>query len=994
MEIFHLHYRGLPRSFFKLFTISFPLFCLLISWAASTTTSPSPPSSLAAAEAIRNRGYSLFAAIIDATATDANSWNGTGTILAPPDFAFSFATAKFNSHRRAPPRPSTSLLLYHTLKQTLTWHNLTTCSDGHELRTLYENRCVFVSTNLHGELSVAGTKKTVMAVKIRQPDLYVDDQLTVHGVDSVLDPSSASKCSFPEQSTVEIKTEIDGSYLDHAVRALRRRGFSMVATAMAIKRSDLMSLTTLTVFAPSDLSLFSASNGFRYDFRYHVVPNRIRFADLARLPVGTEIETIAPNKTVMIGSVNGVVTVNDVPIDGSEIYHNQWVVVVSVRRTFDDAEDSEVNSQFSSGFSNSGRAQIPSTAPSYSIDSDVKTQPSDSDGVPSPAHSYYGDSKTQFPVESPLFGDAGIPSPSPIYTGQGDSIVGQDDAVRDSRRSPAESPFADVNSSPAKSPFANFNSSPAESPFANLNSSPTVSPVCSNGVVSTISEEVEGQDLFCPLTVRTEAASTVHVDQSSSSADRGQLSEESTQSASSDARAPSDEQESGPLSEIPSVEMAKLQAGTKTSGVTFSKSNNKCPINASHLDPNLVNRFRNQRNLQCPSLPLNKSISHFGESGFKLTNHGDLFGYSSKPTSQISHPSTYFNKICGRPIGFSSKPASHILRAAAPDSPQEANPDGAADVSKRSKTFQLAIVFGLWYFQNIVFNIYNKKALNIFPFPWLLASFQLFVGSLWMLFLWSFKLQPCPKISKPFIVALLGPALFHTIGHISACVSFSKVAVSFTHVIKSSEPVFSVVFLSFLGDTYPIKVWLSILPIVLGCSLAAVTEVSFNFQGLWGALISNVGFVLRNIYSKKSLQSFKEVNGLNLYGWISIISLFYLFPVAVFVEGSQWVAGYRLAIQSIGKPSTFYLWVILSGVFYHLYNQSSYQALDDISPLTFSVGNTMKRVVVIVSTVLVFRNPVRPLNALGSAIAIFGTFLYSQATSTKSAKKIEGEKKS
>ncbi|CAH8380964.1 unnamed protein product [Eruca vesicaria subsp. sativa] len=327
-----------------------------------------------------------------------------------------------------------------------------------------------------------------------------------------------------------------------------------------------------------------------------------------------------------------------------------------------------------------------------------------------------------------------------------------------------------------------------------------------------------------------------------------------------------------------------------------------------------------------------------------------------------------------------SRSVATAASAANPDSEEEA---AAAAATKKAKNLQLAIVFGLWYFQNIVFNIFNKKALNVFPYPWLLASFQLFAGSVWMLILWSFKLYPCPKISKPFIVALLGPALFHTIGHISACVSFSKVAVSFTHVIKSAEPVFSVIFSSFLGDTYPLAVWLSILPIVMGCSLAAVTEVSFNLGGLSGAMISNVGFVLRNIYSKRSLQSFKEIDGLNLYGCISILALVYLFPVAVFVEGGQWVQGYHKAIASVGKPSTFYIWVLLSGVFYHLYNQSSYQALDEISPLTFSVGNTMKRVVVIVSTVLVFRNPVRPLNALGSAIAIFGTFLYSQATAKK-----------
>lgn len=432
--------------------------------------------------------------------------------------------------------------------------------------------------------------------------------------------------------------------------------------------------------------------------------------------------------------------------------------------------------------------------------------------------------------------------------------------------------------------------------------------------------------------------------------------------------------------------MLSLNVVPSSSSVTFTKPNPHFSINASpKLKRNLLSRFNAQQNLHCL-----RATSQLYDSRLKSPK------ISLMPTCQIQHPTTKLislNRFLSPQFEFSAKPRHQIVKAV-PD----ANPEGESlappSNNPKSKSLKLALVFGLWYFQNIVFNIYNKKVLNIFPFPWLLASFQLFVGSIWMLGLWSLKLQPCPKITKPFIIALLGPALFHTIGHISACVSFSKVAVSFTHVIKSAEPVFSVIFSSVLGDRYPIQVWLSILPIVLGCSLAAVTEVSFNVQGLWGALISNVGFVLRNIYSKRSLQNFKEVDGLNLYGWITILSLFYLFPVAIFVEGSQWIPGYYKALEAIGQKSTFYIWVLVSGVFYHLYNQSSYQALDEISPLTFSVGNTMKRVVVIVSSVLVFRNPVRPLNGLGSAIAILGTFLYSQATAKKKAKKIEGEKSS
>ncbi|XP_047955569.1 xylulose 5-phosphate/phosphate translocator, chloroplastic [Salvia hispanica] len=398
------------------------------------------------------------------------------------------------------------------------------------------------------------------------------------------------------------------------------------------------------------------------------------------------------------------------------------------------------------------------------------------------------------------------------------------------------------------------------------------------------------------------------------------------------------------------------------SNVILSKPSNRHRINGSLLDRNRAQSVRNQVNGFSPAAPI----------------------------CRIPESRSDFGRFPVLPLGKFSRFPSQKAGAAASGAPQESSPDGEIEAPKSGMNKKLAIVFGLWYFQNIVFNIYNKKVLNIFPYPWLLASFQLFCGSVWMLMLWSSKLQPCPKIDKSFIIALLGPALFHTVGHISACVSFSKVAVSFTHVIKSAEPVFTVIFSSLIGDSYPLKVWLSILPIVFGCSLAAVTEVSFNFGGLWGAMISNVGFVLRNVYSKKSLHRFKEVNGLNLYGWITILSLFYLFPVAVFVEGSQWVAGYHKAVASV-NPSTFYLWVLVSGIFYHLYNQSSYEALDDISPLTFSVGNTMKRVVVIIASVLVFRNPVRPLNALGSAIAIFGTFLYSQATAKKP--KVEGAEK-
>lgn len=75
-------------------------------------------------------------------------------------------------------------------------------------------------------------------------------------------------------------------------------------------------------------------------------------------------------------------------------------------------------------------------------------------------------------------------------------------------------------------------------------------------------------------------------------------------------------------------------------------------------------------------------------------------------------------------------------------------------------------------------------------------------------------------------------AVAHTIGHVAATVSMSKVAVSFTHIIKSGEPAFSVLVSRFLlGEAFPMPVYLSLVPIIGGCALAAVTELNFNMTG-------------------------------------------------------------------------------------------------------------------------------------------------------------------
>ncbi|KAJ1403518.1 Sugar phosphate transporter domain [Sesbania bispinosa] len=142
--------------------------------------------------------------------------------------------------------------------------------------------------------------------------------------------------------------------------------------------------------------------------------------------------------------------------------------------------------------------------------------------------------------------------------------------------------------------------------------------------------------------------------------------------------------------------------------------------------------------------------------------------------------------------------------------------------------------------------------------------------------------------------------------------------------------------------------------IVVGSGLIVGTK------GFMGAMISNLAFVFRNIFSKKGMKGI-SVSGMNYYACISILSLLILTPFAIAVEGPKvWAAGWQTTVSQIGP--NFVWWVGAQSVFFHLYDQVSYMSLDQISPLTFSIGNTMKRISVIVSFILIFHTPVQPIN--------------------------------
>merc|ERR1712232_445563 len=83
--------------------------------------------------------------------------------------------------------------------------------------------------------------------------------------------------------------------------------------------------------------------------------------------------------------------------------------------------------------------------------------------------------------------------------------------------------------------------------------------------------------------------------------------------------------------------------------------------------------------------------------------------------------------------------------------------------------------------------------------------------------------------------------------------------------------------------------------------------------------------------------------------------------------------------DSDSKDKTLFIQLILSGLFHYLNNEVMYLALSNVHPVTLAVGNTLKRIVIMVISLLVFRNPITLQAGIGCAIGLAGALLYSLA---------------
>lgn len=327
-----------------------------------------------------------------------------------------------------------------------------------------------------------------------------------------------------------------------------------------------------------------------------------------------------------------------------------------------------------------------------------------------------------------------------------------------------------------------------------------------------------------------------------------------------------------------------------------------------------------------------------------------------------------------------------LRREQASSVPQIIMSDDSQATSKNDGVARMAIGFFFWYAANVSFNIVNKQALGLFPHAWSVSCIQLAMVVSCSAVGWITGLVPLPRqaLQDGFFWKLLPAAICHALGNGLTSVAFSWGSVSFTHVVKCSEPIWMAlgIFLS-TGNKIPRAHLLALIPIMMGVALASAGEMSFTTTGFCAALASTICFAGRGILSKRLMTGGEEsMSPLNVYAMDSALALLFTLPVAALADG-QWLASGGLgSLVASGHGMQLAYYLFSTGLAYYAYNAIAFKLLGKLDVVSHAVGNLGKRIFVIGFSVVFFHNPLTMRAAIGASMAIAGSGLYSYVKAT------------
>lgn len=310
--------------------------------------------------------------------------------------------------------------------------------------------------------------------------------------------------------------------------------------------------------------------------------------------------------------------------------------------------------------------------------------------------------------------------------------------------------------------------------------------------------------------------------------------------------------------------------------------------------------------------------------------------------------------------------------------------DGIVDAAPKAlerSAYAVAGVTLLWYTCSFLGSSSTKNLLTVFPYP---TSMTMVENAASIMFpLRSAALRgkvwnlPFRTIFKQGIILGVSQAVASVL-HRQALLLMS---VSLTQSLKCTQPLFACMLsVTVLKEPIQFRASAGLFLICCGILLITVRQASFDGLGLFCALSSAAVLAIRTIMAKRLLQETQIdpsvlVAVTKTFGLVSLLPLWCWKELPEVYAHAVWRTSLltRIALTALllNAAAIFATWVLCS-----------------VSPVSHSAINSMKRVVIILGSVIYFQEGFGPLQYSGVFLTMFGTHMYSQDKLQVNAKRV------
>ncbi|XP_063900054.1 uncharacterized protein LOC135119581 [Zophobas morio] len=175
-----------------------------------------------------------------------------------------------------------------------------------------------------------------------------------------------------------------------------------------------------------------------------------------------------------------------------------------------------------------------------------------------------------------------------------------------------------------------------------------------------------------------------------------------------------------------------------------------------------------------------------------------------------------------------------------------------------------------------------------------------------------------------------------------------------------------------LGTTFSLRIWISVVPVIVGMILACYGDVE-NIT-IWSLTILISGCFasgLKIVMTKVLLSGSHRYHPFDLLQKVTPLCAIQLTPVILYLEYS----GLRVD-DSVNLSQ--WMVVFATGIMAFSLNIANFFTNRVVSPLTLTVAGNLKQVLTILLSIFIFSTKITPLNGIGIFVTILGGADYNR----------------